>query len=229
MTFFSLLLQATYRRQVQSIRLLLRQRGLGQVRVGTVDDYQGQEERIVFISTVLTKPSSLPQHLQRAGGASAVGGGAGDSSDAQYLGLWNNPKRFNVAITRAKALLVVVGHPAVLTEDPSWKELLRHCASIGAFRGAGADALAERLGVDLLGSGDLDFMNQNNSNSTGDAGGEINYNEEDNGNDTEMARAIDQMASLALLGVGDTAQMFPETLEEAYASYADEMEWRIML
>jgi hypothetical protein len=45
----------------------------------------------------------------------------------------------------------------------------------------------------------------------------------------EMAKAIDQMASLALLGVGDAAQMFPETLEEAYASYADEMEWRIML
>ena len=38
--------------QVQKIRLLLRARGLGAVRVGTVDDYQGQEERIIFISTV---------------------------------------------------------------------------------------------------------------------------------------------------------------------------------
>lgn len=37
---------------MQKIRLLLRERGLGAVRVGTVDDYQGQEERIIFISTV---------------------------------------------------------------------------------------------------------------------------------------------------------------------------------
>ena len=38
--------------QAQKIRQLLRDRGLGSVRVGTVDDYQGQEERIIFISTV---------------------------------------------------------------------------------------------------------------------------------------------------------------------------------
>jgi putative helicase MOV10L1 len=204
-------IMATYRRQVQSIRFLLRQRGLGQVRVGTVDDYQGQEERIVFISLV---NSSGQQSSSQ-------------SNDAQYLGLWNNPKRFNVAITRAKALLVVVGHPAVLLEDPNWKELLRHCASKGAFRGVGADAIAERLGVDLIRGGDfIDSLkvtthqadsNQDSGENTTSASG------------TELMRTIDQMASLALLGVGDTAQMFPETLEEAYASYADEMEWRVML
>ena len=38
--------------QAQKVRQLLRERGLGAVRVGTVDDYQGQEERIIFISTV---------------------------------------------------------------------------------------------------------------------------------------------------------------------------------
>jgi len=47
--------------QAQKIRQLLRDRGLGSVRVGTVDDYQGQEERIIFISTV-----SLPLYLQHA-------------------------------------------------------------------------------------------------------------------------------------------------------------------
>ena len=83
--------------QVQKIRLLLRARGLGNIRVGTVDDLQGQEERIIFISTVLSKPETLP-------------------AMSLDLGFWRNPKRFNVAITRAKALLVVLGHPVLLLE-----------------------------------------------------------------------------------------------------------------
>ena len=31
-------------------------------------------------------------------------------------GMWGSPQRFNVAITRARALLVAVGHPTVLME-----------------------------------------------------------------------------------------------------------------
>ena len=46
---------ALYRQQVLKTRLMLRERGLGAVRVGGVDDYQGQEERIIFISTVVAK------------------------------------------------------------------------------------------------------------------------------------------------------------------------------
>ena len=46
---------ATYRRQVRLIRELLRRVGLAEIDVGTVDDYQGKEKRIVVISTVLTR------------------------------------------------------------------------------------------------------------------------------------------------------------------------------
>ena len=60
--------------QVQKIRLLLRERGLGAVRVGTVDDYQGQEERIILISTARPAPGSgfmvfapcWPEHVKTA-------------------------------------------------------------------------------------------------------------------------------------------------------------------
>jgi hypothetical protein len=49
---------ATFRRQVIKIRYLLRSRGLGAIRVGTVDDYQGQQERVVVISTVISRAGS---------------------------------------------------------------------------------------------------------------------------------------------------------------------------
>jgi hypothetical protein len=95
--------------QVQKIRLLLRQRGLGSIRVGTVDDYQGQEERIIFISTTLSKPESLPSVATAPQPPSAPTSGAAlAASDAhesggqeagtdRNLGFWRNPKRFNVS------------------------------------------------------------------------------------------------------------------------------------
>lgn len=132
--------------QVQKIRLLLRERGLGAIRVGTVDDYQGQEERIIFISTTLSKPESFPPpvpelfspaaadnsgHQQRHEGSRIISSNGSNSGStwAADVGFFRNPKRFNVAITRAKALLVVVGSPAVLAADDNWRQLLRHCAA----------------------------------------------------------------------------------------------------
>jgi putative helicase MOV10L1 len=116
-----------------------------------VDDYQGQEERIIFISTVLSRPESLPPARPPAASSASTGAGSGPGGDGAgslgaaaaasaaasqagagdvHLGFWRNPKRFNVAVTRAKALLVVAGHPAVLLEDASWRELLRQASTV---------------------------------------------------------------------------------------------------
>jgi len=52
------------------------------------------------------------------------------------LGFLENPKRFNVAITRAQSLLIVVGNPNVLAIDTRhWGALLRLCIEHGAYRG----------------------------------------------------------------------------------------------
>lgn len=82
---------APYRKQVQKIRQLLRNENLNAVRVGTVDDYQGQEERIIVISTTLSNTERLAKEGEHS------------------LGFLSNERRFNVAITRASSLCIIVG------------------------------------------------------------------------------------------------------------------------
>ena len=100
-----------FRKQVLKIRQLLRKIGLGAVRVGTVDDYQGQEEKVVIISTVLSH------------------------SHPHAPALFSSAKRFNVAITRAMALLIVVANPLALYDDKTWRPLLKYATDKGAYRG----------------------------------------------------------------------------------------------
>ena len=98
---------------MKKLRLLLRERQLGAVRVGTVDDFQGQEARIIFISTVLSRPADgLLTRGSSKGGVLTPQGIASDPA----IGFFRNPNRFNVAITRAQALMVVLGHPLVLMQ-----------------------------------------------------------------------------------------------------------------
>lgn len=44
-------------------------------------------------------------------------------------------QRFNVSVTRAKALLIVVGNPKILRHDKHWHQLLMYCDANGAYRG----------------------------------------------------------------------------------------------
>jgi hypothetical protein len=72
-----------YRKQVEKIRSLLAGRGLDGVQVGSVEEFQGQEKKVIIVSTV----RSNDQFVQ---------------FDCEHnLGFVKNPKRFNVAITRA--------------------------------------------------------------------------------------------------------------------------------
>jgi len=127
---------ALFRQQVYKIRFLLRSKGLGAVRVGTLDDYQGQEERVVIISTVVSRPPA------------ATGPDASVQHDAtSFLA---NPRRFNVAVTRAKALNIVIGHPVTLVAYEHWKKLISYAHARGAHTGAGAasDEVADGNGAD---------------------------------------------------------------------------------
>ncbi|XP_014326073.1 putative helicase mov-10-B.1 [Xiphophorus maculatus] len=90
---------------------------LENVLVGTVEIFQGKESDVILMSTVRSNPglTAPNQHFS--------------------LGFVKDEKRFNVAMTRARSLLVVVGDPRVLEIDPVWNKLIHYCLRERAYRG----------------------------------------------------------------------------------------------
>ena len=98
-----------YWQQVRLVRKYLRQMGLGAIRVGVVDDYQGQESPITIVSCVLTQPRQQVDIL------------------SPLTGLLGNVKRVNVALTRAMGLSIVVASASFLKSDMYFQRLLKYC------------------------------------------------------------------------------------------------------
>ncbi|XP_047452649.1 RNA helicase Mov10l1 [Mugil cephalus] len=108
---------APYKKQCEKIRVLLGKVGLSDIKVGSVEEFQGQEFLVIILCTVRSNESVENDDLQRS------------------LGFLANPKRFNVAVTRPKALLLVVGNPHILIRDPCFRALLQYCFINGAYLG----------------------------------------------------------------------------------------------
>jgi superfamily I DNA and/or RNA helicase len=112
-----------YARQAQKIRLALvaslkDSNVTDRIKVGSVEMYQGQERRVIILSTVRSEPEELSTDVQH------------------HLGFVGIAKRFNVAITRAKALLIVVGCAKVLAMDrDNWLPFLRYCRENRSWMG----------------------------------------------------------------------------------------------
>lgn len=87
---------APYRQQVVKIKIALEAIGWSNIQVGSVEQFQGQERQIIIVSTV----RSTIKH--------------NDFDIAHCLGFLSNPRRFNVAITRARSLLIVIGNPHIV-------------------------------------------------------------------------------------------------------------------
>ncbi|PCH37498.1 RNA helicase [Wolfiporia cocos MD-104 SS10] len=96
-------------------------RSLEGIKVGSVEEFQGQERRVIIISTVRSRRHNVVHDLRHD------------------LGFVGDPRRFNVAITRARAMLIVVGDPRVLSLDTTWRSFLTYVRSKGGWRGPGRD------------------------------------------------------------------------------------------
>ncbi|KAJ3714461.1 P-loop containing nucleoside triphosphate hydrolase protein [Lentinula raphanica] len=107
---------APYHAQVLKLRTALRSVA-DAVKVGSVEEFQGQERRVILISTVRSSRDFVKYDLKHT------------------LGFVANPRRFNVAVTRAQALLYIVGDPSVLSLDPLWRAFLNYIYQNGGWKG----------------------------------------------------------------------------------------------
>jgi hypothetical protein len=104
---------AAFRAQVVLIRRLLREKNLGAVNVGMPEDFQSVECEVIILSLTRSNASLM-------------------WADAESrAGLFHQPKRMNVALTRAEHLLIVVGNPDIMKLDKAWKEWLDFCGENG--------------------------------------------------------------------------------------------------
>ncbi len=99
-----------YRAQVQYLRQLIRRRdGLRPFRhlisVNTVDGFQGQERDIILVSLVR-------------------------SNDSGQIGFLRDLRRMNVAITRARMKLIILGSADTLTRHPFYRRLWQYIQTV---------------------------------------------------------------------------------------------------
>ena len=92
-----------YAGQVRAIRDALTERN-DSVEVKTVDGYQGREKEVIIFSCVRS------------------------NSDGN-IGFLADPRRLNVALTRAKRGLIVIGDPNTLRNDETWASWLEDIRS----------------------------------------------------------------------------------------------------
>ena len=99
-----------YRAQVQYLRrLIMKNEYLKPFRrsisVNTVDGFQGQERDIIVLSLVR-------------------------SNDEGQIGFLRDLRRMNVAITRARMKLIIIGDQSTMTSHPFYKKLYQQCCAI---------------------------------------------------------------------------------------------------
>lgn len=86
-------------------------------KISSVEGFQGQERKVIILSAVRSCDNLINDDIKHA------------------LGFVASPRRLNVAITRARALLIILGNPKLLALDPYWRNVLLYCVDHGAYTG----------------------------------------------------------------------------------------------
>ncbi|XP_077294325.1 putative RNA helicase armitage [Arctopsyche grandis] len=114
-----------YTQQVKHIRALVNDMGIAVPKVGTVEEFQGQERKVIILSTVRSNEDCQQHDIEK------------------LVGFIGHPKRMNVAFTRAQFLLIIIGNPHVLVLDSLWSNAIQYIISLNGY--LGSDIPAEML------------------------------------------------------------------------------------
>jgi len=115
-TDFSIGIVSPYKAQVKLLRELLYnqpdlQDFLPYIQVNTIDGFQGQEREVIYISLVR-------------------------SNDEGKIGFLADTRRMNVALTRARKKLVVIGDSATIAQSKFYSQFLDYIDKINAYKTA---------------------------------------------------------------------------------------------
>ncbi|KAF2072782.1 hypothetical protein CYY_005905 [Polysphondylium violaceum] len=81
-------------------------KNLDNIEINTVDGFQGSEKDIILFSCVRVKS----------------------------IGFLGDAKRMNVALSRSKYSLIIIGNAGLLSKDPKWDAYIQYCKSINCLR-----------------------------------------------------------------------------------------------
>ena len=102
--------------------------------IGVITPYEGQRAYIVnYMRRIGTLPQKLYEEIEVAS-VDSFQGREKDfivltcvrSNEHQGIGFLSDPRRLNVALTRAKYGVVLIGNPKALSKQPLWNALLVH-------------------------------------------------------------------------------------------------------
>lgn len=120
----SIVILSPYNAQVSEIRNELKKKKMEQIPVTTITKSQGSEWRYVILSTVCSLPN---EEIEKQPERSWL---------SKHLGFVGDPNQINVAITRAKEGLCIIGDQELLMCSPTWRHLLNHYTLRNAVTGA---------------------------------------------------------------------------------------------
>ncbi len=113
--FPSIAIISPYKSQIRILKELFDASALlphaDQISINTIDSFQGQERDVVYISMTRSNPDGI-------------------------IGFLSDIRRMNVAMTRARKKLVIIGDSATITRLPFYADMMSYAEQIGGYQSA---------------------------------------------------------------------------------------------
>lgn len=127
-------LNRTEATNVEKVLTRFLQNGVNPSQIAVITPYEGQRAHVV---AVMMRNGALRQDLYKSIEVSSVDAFQGREKDIivlscvrsnehQGIGFLSDPRRLNVALTRARYGVVILGNPRVLSKQPLWNSLLNY-------------------------------------------------------------------------------------------------------